>query len=147
MRTIITILCMLIIVFSAGPNVSYAQDDTQAKRFENVEWKTIVHIKYHTGKKGRALEIMNNHFKKAGEKAGTLGPIRYDLRTGEWDILLIWDMKGGIEDMTWERNPNGIAWRKALNEQEGGADKAQALLDEYSSLISDSYADIAMLKK
>lgn len=147
MRTIITMLFLLVIIFYAGTDLSYAQEEMKAKRFENVEWKTVVHVKYFTGKRGRALEIIDNHFKKAGETAGTLKPVRYELSTGEWDLLLIWDMKGGIEDMTWESSPNGIAWRKAFNKQEGGADKAKALIDEYRGLISESYADIAMVKK
>ena len=148
MRAIFIIICVVIFAFSAGGDLSYAQEENmQSKRYENVEWKTIVHIKYYNGKRARALEIIRDHFKKAGKKAGTPGPEQYILRSGEWDMMLIWNMKGGIEDMTWERSPDGVAWRKALNEQEGGADKAQAILDEYRSLVANSSADIAMQKK
>ncbi|WP_185153297.1 hypothetical protein, partial [Fulvivirga lutimaris] len=87
----------------------------------------------------RAREIIANYHQKASEKAGTPGPeMVLEMNSGEWDIMAIWGMKGGISDMDWEVNPNGIKWRKAMNEIAGSAEKAQAIIDELDSLVDRS---------
>lgn len=118
----------------------------KAKKYDNPAWKNVVMVDYHSGKLGRALEIIDDHFQKAAEKSGTSSPMRLVMETGEYDLLLIWDMKGGIEDMNWERSPENIKWWTALSEQEGGEEKAQALMTEYQSLIRSGTSNLAMLR-
>lgn len=129
------------------PNDLTAQD-AAPKRLENAEWKNIVHVKFHPGKRGRAIEIIKDHFFKAAEKAGTSSPeMMIEYSTGEWDLMLVWHMKGGIEDMTWQLSPDNIAWRKALNELEGGAEQGTALYQEYLSLIAHGKSEIGTVRK
>ena len=146
MKKIIAILCAIVIAAFVFPATSRAQE-AKPKRYENVEWKSIVYVEFVTGKRGRALEIIRDHFEKAAKTAGTSSPVRYEMRTGQWDLLIVWTMKEGIESMNWEVSADGIAWRKALNDQEGGAEKAKALLDEYNSLIANIHSEIAMMRK
>lgn len=122
--------------------------EMEPKRMENTDWKNIVYVDFHPGKRGRALEIIDNHYMKAAEKAGTSTPqMRVEFATGEWDMMIVWHMKEGVESMTWELSPDNIAWRKALNEQEGGKEKADELMAEYQSLIAHSKNEIGMVKK
>ncbi len=141
MKAFITTSALAICMFFTA---QLTAQDVTAKKYENPKWKSIVMIDYHSGKMGRVLEIIDEHFKKASEKAGTQQPTRLFMQTGQYDLMLIWDMEGGIEDMNWEINPNGIKWRTALNEIMGGKDKADALMEEYLSLIRSAKSELAM---
>jgi hypothetical protein len=147
MKKFIAVLSILAIVVLVFPAPSQAQQANQPMRYENVAWKTITYVKFVPGKRNKALGIIRDHFQKAAQTAGLPGPVMYEMRSGKWDLVLVWDMKEGVESLTWERSPNSVAWFKALGEQEGGADKAQALWDEYMSLVADSPSEIGMLRK
>jgi hypothetical protein len=147
MKRFIAVLCILAIGVPAFPAASQAQQENKPMRYENVAWKTITYVKFVAGKRNKALGIIRDHFMKAGQTAGTPGPTMYEMRSGKWDLVLVWDMKEGVESLTWERSPDGVAWFKALSEQEGGADKAQALYDEYNSLVAEGHSELAMLRK
>lgn len=113
-----------------------AQQEMKAKKFDNPEWKRVSFIKFKADKFSRAKEIIKNYYAKAGQKAATPGPsLIVDLMTGEWDMMVVWDMKGGIEEMNWETSPNDIKWMTAMNDIAGGSDKAKMIMDEFSSLI------------
>lgn len=131
------VLVVLFIFFAS--NTGSAQSDSQPKKYENAQWKNIVYVDYKSGQYARAREIINKYFVPAGEKAETPGPeIVLEMNSGEWDVMILWGMKGGITDLNWETSPDDVAWRNALNEIAGGADKAQKILEEYSSLINKS---------
>jgi len=133
-------------IFFATNTVS-AQSDMQPKKYENAQWKNVVFVDYKSGKYARSKEIISKYFAPASEKAGTPGPeMVLEMNSGEWDIMYVWGMKGGIADLNWETSPDDIAWRKALNEIAGGADKAQAILDEFSSLVNRSSNQIGRVR-
>ena len=144
MRVFSLIMCIGIFAFFVSGDLLYAQEEMQPKRFENVEWKNIVYIKYHAGKQTRADEIIRDYFQKAAEKAGTKPPEAFDMRSGKWDKMLIWNLKGGVEDLSWQMSPDNIKWWKALIDVTGGPDKAQATMDEYQSLVAETYKELAM---
>ena len=124
-----------------------AQDDIQGKKYDNPQWKRVVLIDYKSGMSGPARELINKYHKKATEVAGTPGPeMILELHSGEYDLMAIWAMEGGIEDMNWDISPNGIKWRKAMNELAGGAEKATAIMKEYSSMVNKSTSYIAKLE-
>jgi hypothetical protein len=147
MKRLIAVLCILAIVAFVFPAASQAQQENKPMRYENVTWKTITYVKFLPGKRNKALAIIRDHFMKAGQTAGTPGPTMYEMRSGKWDLVLVWDMKEGVESLTWERSPDGAAWFKALSDQEGGAEKAQALYDKYYSMVAEGHSEIAMLRK
>lgn len=121
-----------------------AQQEMKAKKYDNPKWLTVVFIKFSENKYSRAKEIITNYFEKAGQKAGTPSPsLVLDIMSGEWDMMLTWDMKNGIDEMNWETSPDDVKWMKAMGEILGGPDKAKAILDEYTSLISRSTRYIA----
>ncbi|HET9430689.1 MAG TPA: hypothetical protein VFO70_05905 [Chitinophagaceae bacterium] len=122
-----------------------AQEEMKAKKFDNPEWKRISLIKFKHEKIDRVKEIIKDYFFKAAQKAGTPTPsIIVDLYTGEWDMMIVWDMKG-IEDMDWEISPNDIKFMTAMIEIAGGIDKAKMILDEFSSLSTHETSYIGKL--
>lgn len=140
--SLLAFCCLL----SAG--VAQAQQEMTAKKFENPEWKQVMLVKFEPESIERAKEIIRNYFVKADIKAGRQGPsVAVDLVTGEWDMMLVWDMKGGIEDLNWETSPDDVKWMTAMNDIAGGKDKARALLKEWSSTINRSTSYIGRTAK
>jgi hypothetical protein len=127
--SIVCILCFAILSTADAQEI-------KAKKFDNPQWKTVSFIKFKSGKADRAREIIRNYYEKAAQKASVPSPVMaLDMVTGEWDLMVVWDMKGGIEEMNWEVSPDNVKWMGALNEIAGGGDKAKAILDEFSGLI------------
>jgi hypothetical protein len=100
-------------------------------------------VKFKSGTRERAFEIISEHFMPAGEKAGTPGPLGViHYQTGEWDAQFVWELEGGMADLEWYRSPNNIKWWAALAEQEGGEEAAGELMAEYRSLIDEAETDV-----
>jgi hypothetical protein len=115
---------------------AHAQE-MKAKKFDNPEWKYISFLKFKAGKSDRAHEIIKNYFEKSAQKASVPSPsLVVDLMTGEWDMMVVWSLKGGVEDLNWEVSPDDAKWMSAMNEIAGGAGKGKAILDEFSDLIA-----------
>ena len=105
---------------------------------ENADYLSIIMVDIKPGKRDRAEEIIEDYFEKASEAAGTQQPHLVHLQTGSWDFIVAWDMKDGPVELTYTSNPDGQKWFKALAELTGGEEQAQALWDEYQSLIARS---------
>lgn len=135
---------LLAFVFFLSATACYSQASMQPKKVENPRWKQIVYLDFQDGKYDRAITIIKDYFAKAGSKANVPGPeTMLRMNSGQWDLMLIWNMKGGIDDLNWETSPDDVAWMKAMSELAGGPDKAKAILDEWSSLLRNSQTEIA----
>ncbi|MBK9148307.1 MAG: hypothetical protein IPM12_10905 [Flavobacteriales bacterium] len=120
-----------------------AQETAEPKKLDDPQWRSVVMVKFHSGKMGRAMEIIDE-FQKVTAKAGTPAPeLQVLMATGEWDMMVVWRMEGGIADMDWDTSPNNIKWRKAAIEHFGNEDEMKAIWAEYRSLIMESERDIA----
>ena len=121
-----------------------AQDDEgPITQGDDAKYVKITHVKFKTGKRERAMEIIAEHFVKASDAAGTPGPLGViHYQSGEWDMLSVWRLEGGMADLEWYRSERDIKWFAALAEQEGGEEAAGALLAEYQSLIDESETDV-----
>ena len=140
---VVTSLAMAGVAFSGA---SFAQDDDDdgTIRLENATIVSVVHVAFKPGKRARAMEIINEHFAPAGQAAGLPGPLyAIHMSTGKWDMILAWEMEGGFDDLMWVRSPNDVTWFNSLTEQEGSAEAAQALLEEYISSIASRYEEVA----
>ncbi len=134
-----TILTVSLIILCSSLNSANAQEQMQAKKYENPQWKIVELVEFKHDKMDRVREIIKNYFIKAAEKAGSRQRSTIlELETGEWDMMLVWDMKEGLEEMNWQTRPDDIKWMNALNEIAGGTDKATAILDEWASLVVHS---------
>lgn len=138
------IVAIVLVTFVVETGLS--QDLPKAKKMENTVWHSVVMVDYKPGKTGEALGIIRNHFMKAGEKSGTPGPSQMlEMRSGDWDLMLVWDMDD-ISDMNWEVSPENEKWWKALADQEGGNDKAMEVWQKYMDTIERSTSYIATSK-
>ena len=105
---------------------------------ENARYLNIVLVDIKAGKRGRAEEIIDTYFAKASDAAGTPKPVLVHLQTGEWDFLTAWTMHDGPVSLTYTATPNGKKWWAAMVELAGGEEQANAIRDEYSSLVARS---------
>ncbi len=146
MRKIIAgITGLTIVLFSAGQVLG--QDMPKEHEPVYTSWHEVVLVDFKSGKTDEAMEIIHNHFVKATEKAGASVPaMESKMQTGEWDLMLIWDMDSPSE-MEWEVSPEGEKFMKALSEQEGSLEKALQLFENYQSLIYKSTSYITTYKK
>ncbi|MFQ3213644.1 MAG: hypothetical protein ACJAT1_000655 [Marivirga sp.] len=138
-------LTALMLIFACFSQSVLAQEG--AKKYENPEWKQIVYIKFEAGKYDEAMKIVNDYYMKASDKAGVPGPeMALEMRSGKWDMMIIWNMEGGISDMNWEVSPNNIKWKKALNEIAGGEEETKEIMKNYIDMVKDSYSEIARVR-
>ncbi|MCB0770647.1 MAG: hypothetical protein KDC00_09605 [Flavobacteriales bacterium] len=136
-----TLIGSMLLLFLAAP--ALAQDEMVPKKHDDPQWRSVVMVKYLPGKMGRAMELIDE-FQKVTTMAGTPAPeLNVRMSTGEWDLMVIWRMEGGISDMDWDTSPNNIKWRKAAIEHFGSEEKMEAAWDEYRSLIMESKRDLA----
>lgn len=141
MRSIKFLVLTLALVFSV--NMLSAQE-MEAKKYDNPEWYRIVYVDYKPGKTGEARKLINDYFKKAGDKAGTSGPVmEFAMNSGEYDYMYIWKLEDGIQSLDWESSPNSIKWQKAYMEMMGSEDKAKEIREKYSSLVSSAKSELA----
>lgn len=132
-KPVLLTITLVFTLFSAA--VANAQGDMQAKKYDNPKWMRIEMMKFKEGKTSRSNEIINNYFLAACQKSNTPAPALVDIITGDWDLLAIWNMEGGIEEMNWETSPNDVKWMKAINDIAGSDEKAKSIIDEFSSII------------
>ena len=127
-------LAVLGLFLLAAP--AQAQDEEpEPTRYEDVTWNQVVLVDFKPGKEERAMEIIDEYFDPVVKKAGNQMPRAVELQTGPWDLLLVWTMKDGPSDMTWETSPEEIETMKAAQEM-FGQEKMEKINDEYSSLIA-----------
>ncbi|NMM48566.1 hypothetical protein [Marinigracilibium pacificum] len=148
MKNLTTLSAAFLIICLLIPSKIVAQEEMQQKKLDNVTWKEVVYIDFKPGMMGQALEIIEKYFRKASTMANTSFPDQMiEMRTGPWDMVLVWTMKGGIEDMNWDVSPDNIKWRKALNkiaEEEGKT--GDEVWNNYMSMVARSSSNIGMSK-
>ena len=134
-----TIICVGLAVAAATLIGSAAQQDEMPrtpKRFENVRWYEIVHIDFKPQYTEEAIQLVHDHFAKAGKAAGFEGVRLFEYATGgEWDLTMLFPMEGGPSDMEWEVSPDNLKWMDALARQEGSFEAAKELIDKYHTMV------------
>src|SRR6476619_3780985 len=106
-----TILNAALIVLFSSLISANSRAQMQAKKYDNPKWKSITFIQFKEGKMDRAKEIISNYFEKAAAKAGTPTPSMVsELVTGEWNMMVVWDMKGGLDALNWQTSPDDVKW-------------------------------------
>src|SRR6478609_3597852 len=134
-----TILIIAIVIFSYAFIPFNGQAQMQGKKYDNPQWKTVEMLEFKHDKMDRVREIIKDYFIKAADKAGSRKPAMIlEPATGEWNFIIVWNMKECLEQLNWETNPDDIKWMTAMSEIAGSPDKAQAILNEWSSMVIGS---------
>ena len=122
-----------------------AAQEMKAERMKDVSFHSVEFVKFHAGKRERAMEIVEKYFAPADRDmtGGQSTVIDLHMMTGPWDAIVVFPMNGGPGDMSWATSPDDIKWMEALGKRAGGADKAKALLDEWNTLVARSEEHVA----
>lgn len=123
-----------ILVFLLVSSFGFGQE-MKAEKYENPEWVNIAYIKFKPMKKEPAMGIIANYFAKADQDAGIDAPTAYHLAYGDYDMMVIWEMKDGIETLNWKTTPDDVKWMESMGKIAGGQDKAMAKLEEFMSYV------------
>lgn len=133
----------LALASTAFTPVSAQEAEDGTIRLENVTVVEIVHVDFKPGARTRAMEIIDDYFVPASEAAGTPGPLHaYHFDTGKWDMIIVWELEGGFDDLMWYVSPDEIKWRAALSELAGGEEEGQAIWQEYISLVASAHNEV-----
>ena len=129
-------------LFSVQASAQDAPDGPQTQGDDAV-YISVTHVNFKPGKRTDAMTIIAENFVPASEAAGQPGPLlAIHYQTGKWDATFVWVMKGGMSDLEWFVSEDDIAWRNALNEQAGGEEEAQAILDSFMKMIAHAETDV-----
>lgn len=134
-------IVMVVVVILAGTAV-FAQEKMEPKKWDRLDWYRIVQIKFKPGELDQAKKIIDQYFVEASKKAGTSPVMAFMHHSGEWDMTIIWKMKG-IDDLEWQTSPSDVAWMNALASETGGMDKAMEVWQEYTSHVDRTNETIA----
>ena len=118
-----------------------AQDDDSGPQSwgDDARYVSVTFVQFKPGKREEAMEIINEYFKPAGEKAGTPPPmLDVHFQTGLWDAMFVWNLDGGMADLELYRSENDIKWYAALTELNGGPEGAEKILDRWRQTIRES---------
>lgn len=119
--------------------VTAQEEEMSPKKYENPEYFMVSYVKFHPGKSGEAKKIIDEYFIPSSKQAGTSSPfLHLDMITGEWDIMVVWHMKEGLESLNWEMSPDDIKWEKAFSELTGGKEKGMEISKKWESYIQSS---------
>lgn len=119
-----------------------AQEMT-AKKYENPNWVQMVYVKFKPMKKDPAMKVVEEYFVKADQNAGLNPPTVYHFATGNYDMLVVWEMKEGVETLNYEMTPDDVKWMQEMSKIAGGQDKAMSKLEEFYSYVDKWETSIA----
>ncbi|MCG9973374.1 hypothetical protein [Christiangramia crocea] len=126
---------LLVLIFlMAGMQYTGAQE-MSAKKYDNPNWVQMVYIKFKPMKKDPAMGIIQEYFAKADQNAGIEAPTVYHFATGDYDMLVVWEMEEGIETLNYEMTPNDAKWMNEMAKLAGSPDKAMSKMDEFFTYV------------
>jgi len=131
-----------LLIFSV-PAIAQDDDEGPQTQGDDAKYLSVTHVKFKTGMRSDAMEIITEYFIPATKKAGTSGPIlAIHYQTGEWDAAYVWEMAGGMADLEWYRSPDDIKWFAALAEITGGEEQAGEMWANYLSKVAEAETNV-----
>jgi len=112
------------------------------KKYEDPTWSRVTRVAFFPGKRGAAIDIIQDHFRPATVASGGTQPTLYRHATGRFDLTAVWTLPEGTASLDWEISPESIAWRDALTEQLGSVEEAEALIETYRSYVREAESDL-----
>jgi hypothetical protein len=132
----------LAIAFLFSSQLLSAQE-MKAKKMDNPVWVRMAFVKFEPGKMDKAQKIIKDYFSKADENAGIATPTTYNMSTGDYDMVVVWELEEGIETLNYEMSPNDVKWIGEMSTLAGSQEKAMEKLDEFYSYLVDWKTEIA----
>ncbi len=134
--------CLLLFAASLlVPALTTVAQEPQPVKYEGT-WYQLIHVQFKTGMRDEALEHIAQNFAPAGVETGT-GPKMVLLHhSGEYDMTLLWELKGGPADLAWERSPDDVKWAKSMAARHGGMEGMQKAWQEYQAMVEHAKVEI-----
>ncbi|MBS7670519.1 hypothetical protein [Croceicoccus gelatinilyticus] len=101
----------------------------------------ILYLEIEDGKWDRFEEIakiMNEISVEAGQKPATI----MHMNSGDWPVMVMIPMEGGMAEMDYSISPTGAAWRNAGIKKLGSKEELEALDKEMGELIASSTSEL-----
>lgn len=125
------------------PSAVQAQESAAAAEAEEVTWARVTMMRFHPGKRDRAIEIIKDYYAKADRMSGvTSGVHGIHLDTGAWDVIYVFPMKGGPADMAVRNSPDDAKWMAEMVKLAGSEDAAKKIIAEFDSLIAAQVTEV-----
>ena len=103
---LLTILLSLIVFAGMFTPTLRAQELPKAKRFTNVEWYTVLYVKWKPGKAQEGSKIIHDHFLPVSRALGQ-ETIHYHFgNRGHWDQMYFFFLEEGPGALEWQVHPN-----------------------------------------
>ena len=136
------VVCAIALAF-ALPAGAQEDDGGPIKQGDDARYLSVQYVKYKTGMREEAMEIISEYFAPAGQKAGTPPPmLDVHFQTGVWDAMFVWNLEGGMADLEWYRSESNIKWYSALVELNGGPEGAEKIMERWRQTIRESEVQI-----
>lgn len=116
---------------------------TKPTKVQDVRYLSIETL---TPKPGAALwKLMSEKLIPAAKAAGLPVPVVYHAETGAPHTIVITELTGGLQDLEYEYTAEDVKFMAALAKQEGGAEKAFAVMKQYTDSIETRSREIVHL--
>lgn len=135
MRKLLMATAALGMAMTGAPALADDHEEKAERELAEVTWYRINMIKWKVGKGDRAHEIIDM-FEKVDAALGRNDVIDLHMNTGEWNSIVAFKMKDGIQAMAYQPTGEPDPWDAEFARQVGGEDKAKELMAEFNSLIA-----------
>ena len=126
-----------------NPASAQQDEDGPISQGDDARYLSVQYVKYKTGRREDAMEIISEYFAPAAAKVGLAGPMLViHFQTGEWDAAFVWPLEGGMADLEWYRSPDSIKWFEALAELNGGAEEAEKVIGRYQDTVREMQTEV-----
>ena len=139
-------LSLLVSVLFISAGLFAHPDEPTPPNHSNYSWHTVTLVDYMPGTEESARQLIKK-FESASAAAGTQVPVIHWFETGKYDVVVTWNLEKSPEKDQWTWSPDGESFWKALVAQEGSAEAARKIQDEYSALVASSVTNIARKAK
>jgi hypothetical protein len=138
----LAVVCAVALVL-ASPVGAQEDDGGPIKQGDDARYLSVQYVKYKTGRREEAMQIITEYFGPAAVKAGLQGPMMaMHFQTGEWDAAFVWPLKGGMADLEWYRSPDSVKWFEALAELNGGSGEAEKIIKRYQDTVREMQTEV-----
>lgn len=124
------------LAFSALP--AFAQDAEEEYVEEPRTTWELRFIDLTPGSEGAFLDQLNNYFNPAREKAGMKPVEVHFLHNGQYNLLMVMEMPGGMAMFDTHRNETGMAFQAALLEIAGSEEELEKIFEAGDKLVKDT---------
>ena len=138
------LLAVTAALFLVGvPAIAQDDDEGPITQGDDAKYLSVTYVTFKPGQREAGMEIINEQFVPATEKAGTNPPmLAIHFQSGKWDAAFIWSLEGGMADLEWYRSPRDVEWFAALSELAGGPEQGAAVWQSFMDTVAEAQTEV-----